>query len=118
MNKFRLSARLWTPSFTFMPSFDLTSTTIATVLVHLTGVAPGILDGQHLYDSLVDILFKMEPRPDNCSPIRPRATVVRLKLPPAEEEGFWEEMETKANTERRSAVITSDNSSLSIGAVM
>jgi hypothetical protein len=44
--------------------------------------------------------------------------VVRLKLPPAEEEGFWEEMETKANTERRSAVITSDNSSLSIGAVM
>ena len=101
-----------------MPSFDLTSTTIATVLVHFTGVAPGILDGQHLYDSLVDILFKMEPRPDNCSPIRPRATVVRLKLPPAEEEGFWEEMETKANTERRSAVITSDNSSLSIGAVM
>ena len=69
-----------------MPSFDLTSTTIATVLVHFTGVAPGILDGQHLYDSLVDRLFKMEPRPDNCSPIHPRATVVRLKLPPRDGE--------------------------------
>ena len=82
MNKFRLPARLCLPSSTFMPSFDLTSTTIATVLVHFTGVAPGILDGQHLYESRLDWLFKMEPRPDNCSPIHPRATVVRLKLPP------------------------------------
>ena len=82
MNKFRLPARLCSPSSTFMPSFDLTSTTIATVLVHFTGVAPGILDGQHLYESRLDWLFKMEPRPDNCSPIHPRATVVRLKLPP------------------------------------
>ena len=82
MNKFRLPARLCLPSSTFMPSFDLTSTTIATVLVRLTGVAPGILDGQHLYESRLDWLFKMEPRPDNCSPIHPRATVVRLKLPP------------------------------------
>ena len=82
MNKFRLPARLCLPSSTFMPSFDLTSTTIATVLVHFTGVAPGILDGQHLYESRLDWLFNMEPRPDNCSPIHPRATVVRLKLPP------------------------------------
>ena len=43
---------------------------------------------------------------------------VLTRFSPAEEEGFWEEMETKTNTERRSAVITSDNSNLSIGAVM